>query len=224
MSLNPAAALLCSSSTLFASNCQKTCGLCPSATQPPPPMTMDGGDDNDDNEAPQPDLTDSDTNSTMGCADNPEFAQFCPGYLAIGFCEFNATEAAMELLCSKTCGFCVADTIPPVITVNGKVLFVNNQLCLLSEYVELGATAEDDVDGDLTAEIVTGGDVVDTTTVGKYVVTFSVADAAGNTADAKRKVQVVECHPPPAPLDLVAPTISLKGWSKGHFCGCRCMV
>ena len=44
----------------------------------------------------------------------------------------------MQVICAKTCAFCVDDTEPPVIVVNGKVLFVNNQLCQFSEYVELG--------------------------------------------------------------------------------------
>ena len=55
------------------------------------------------------------------------------------------------------------------------------------------------------------GDIVDTAVVGKYVVSFSVSDTAGNSAQAVRKVQIVECFPPPPPLDLIAPVITLNG-------------
>ncbi|WP_298500593.1 immunoglobulin-like domain-containing protein, partial [uncultured Algibacter sp.] len=49
-------------------------------------------------------------------------------------------------------------------------------------YSEQGATATDDLDGDITANIVIGGDVVDTNTAGTYLITYNVSDAAGNPA------------------------------------------
>ena len=49
-------------------------------------------------------------------------------------------------------------------------------------YSELGATAVDDVDGDLTSEIAIDASGVDTSTVGVYPVTYDVVDAAGNQA------------------------------------------
>ena len=49
-------------------------------------------------------------------------------------------------------------------------------------YSEQGATASDDLDGDITANIIVGGDTVNTTAAGTYLVTYNVNDAAGNSA------------------------------------------
>ena len=40
----------------------------------------------------------------------------------------------------------------------------------------------DNVDGDISANIVIGGDTVDTNTAGQYIVTYNVSDAAGKTS------------------------------------------
>lgn len=56
-------------------------------------------------------------------------------------------------------------------------------------YNDPGATAVDNVDGDLTAEIEVTNDV-DTSRIGVYTVTYTVSDAAGNTAVATRTVRV----------------------------------
>lgn len=81
-----------------------------------------------------------------------------------------------------------ADTVAPVITLNGEDVIIR----VNDEYVELGATATDNVDGDLTSSIVISGDV-DTTKKGEYVLTYDVADKSGNNADSvTRKVTVVD--------------------------------
>ncbi|MGI6879418.1 immunoglobulin-like domain-containing protein [Microbacterium sp. gxy059] len=54
-----------------------------------------------------------------------------------------------------------------------------------------GVTAIDDVDGDLTDAIEVAGEV-DTTALGAYTLTYTVADARGNVATADRTVTVVE--------------------------------
>jgi chitodextrinase len=82
------------------------------------------------------------------------------------------------------------DTVAPVITLNGASAI---NLVEGSTYSELGATATDNVDGDITANIVIGGDVVNTSSVGTYVVTYNVSDAAGNAAaEVTRTVTVTE--------------------------------
>mmetsp|Transcript_7907 Transcript_7907/g.29253 ORF Transcript_7907/g.29253 Transcript_7907/m.29253 type:complete len:1100 (+) Transcript_7907:604-3903(+) len=97
------------------------------------------------------------------------------------------------------------DTVPPVITVLGKVLAVNNIVCLGDTYEDAGATAFDDVDGDITDQIVTGGDFPpDTNMEGIYKIVYTVSDTAGNIVQAKRKVKVEQCTaeqgpPPPGP-------------------------
>lgn len=84
----------------------------------------------------------------------------------------------------------IADTEAPVITLNGAAI-VN--LSLGDAYTELGATATDNIDGDLTSSIVVGGDTVDTNQVGTYIVTYNVSDMAGNAAvEVTRTVNVTE--------------------------------
>ncbi len=80
------------------------------------------------------------------------------------------------------------DTTPPVITLNGASTIT---LTVGDTYNELGATATDNIDGNLTSSIVISG-AVDTSTAGTYTVTYSVSDAAGNSASANRAVIVNE--------------------------------
>ena len=49
-------------------------------------------------------------------------------------------------------------------------------------YVDLGAMAVDNNDGDITTSIVVAGDVVDVNAVGVYIITYNVSDKAGNAA------------------------------------------
>lgn len=93
------------------------------------------------------------------------------------------------------------DTEAPVITLNGAS---NLDLNVGETYTEQGATATDNVDGDLTSAIVVGGDVVNTSVPGVYVVTYNVSDAAGNAAvEVTRTVTVI--------ADTTAPVITLNG-------------
>lgn len=81
------------------------------------------------------------------------------------------------------------DTEAPVITLNGSATI---DVGLGGTYSELGATAVDNVDGDISANIVIGGDTVDTNTLGAYVLTYNVSDAAGNDAvEVTRTVNVI---------------------------------
>src|SRR5690606_1979963 len=58
------------------------------------------------------------------------------------------------------------------------------------EYVDAGAIATDDVDGDLTDRIVVENDV-DVDVIGAYTVTYDVADLSGNPAPTlTRSVEV----------------------------------
>ena len=81
------------------------------------------------------------------------------------------------------------DNTSPVITLLGESVVTVE---VGSNYVDAGATATDDVDGDLTASIITSSDV-DISTVGTYLVTYNVSDTAGNAAtEVTRTVNVVE--------------------------------
>jgi hypothetical protein len=87
----------------------------------------------------------------------------------------------------------VADTTKPVITLVGE----DNLTINLNEvYVDAGATALDDVDGEITA-IMTG--VVDTSTVGTYILTYTATDKALNVGTITRTVNVINKTVEPVP-------------------------
>jgi len=77
------------------------------------------------------------------------------------------------------------DVTPPVITLNGEA---NVTLEQGEPYTELGATAVDAVDGNVTVSI---SGTVDTNTTGTYTVTYTAKDKAGNEATVTRDVSVV---------------------------------
>ena len=84
---------------------------------------------------------------------------------------------------------CNKDTNSPVITVLG----VNPiSHCIGSEYVDQGATAQDEEDGDITDKINTTNNV-DADQIGAYTVVYTVEDKAGNSATATRTVEVIYC-------------------------------
>lgn len=98
----------------------------------------------------------------------------------------------------------IPDTTAPVITLNGASTI---NLTVGDPYSELGATATDNIDGNLTSSIITSG-TVNTATAGTYTVTYSVSDAANNSASITRTVIVSE----PA-ADTTPPVITLNGSS-----------
>ncbi|RUM94477.1 MAG: hypothetical protein DSZ28_03005 [Thiothrix sp.] len=117
-----------------------------------------------------------------------------------------------------------SDTTKPTITLLGDQtshLFAGNN------YADEGATANDDIDGDITSNIVTRNNV-DTSTPGTYTVTYNVVDVAGNVAIGRVRTVIaqdigVDCtfngsqteRPNPERLkrcsDLVEPVIALIG-------------
>ncbi len=94
----------------------------------------------------------------------------------------------------------VKDTTSPVLTLNGLASITIRQG---QTFTDPGAVAQDACgDVDLTATILQSGGPVITDVPGSYVLTYRVADAAGNTATAVRTVRVVKDE---------SPIISLKG-------------
>ncbi len=84
------------------------------------------------------------------------------------------------------------DTTPPVITLLG----ANPQIIQQGDpYLEQGATAWDNVDGDLTSEIIIDASDVYPNIAGTYTVTYTVSDSSANTAVKIRTVEVVQCPP-----------------------------
>jgi len=82
------------------------------------------------------------------------------------------------------------DTTPPAITLLG---YTMDALELGMPYVEAGATAYDNCDGDLTAEIIIDNSAVNVSAVGSYIVTYNVSDSSLNAAtEVTRLIQVVD--------------------------------
>ena len=90
----------------------------------------------------------------------------------------------------------LADTVPPVIVVTGSPTVTIN---LGGTYTDAGATATDNVDGDISDQIVVDNPV-DTSQAGTYTITYSVEDLSGNTSTAIRTVIVQVSAPPPPPV------------------------
>ena len=87
------------------------------------------------------------------------------------------------------------DIIPPIITLLGD----NPQIYAIGEvYVEPGATAMDNRDGDLSANIVIDASEVDSSAPGQYTVTYNVSDTAGNAAVTVSRTVLYEDQTPPA--------------------------
>ena len=80
----------------------------------------------------------------------------------------------------------LGDRIPPVIQLNGEA---NVVVAAGALYEDPGATATDDIDGDLSASVVTSG-TFNTSVVGTYTLSYSVADRAGNRGSVQRVIKV----------------------------------
>lgn len=91
----------------------------------------------------------------------------------------NTAQAEREVL--------VKDVVAPVISLNGdgRMMIVEQD-----KYHDSGATALDDVDGDLSSKITVRGEV-DTSRLGTHTVVYTVQDSSGNTATAERVVTVI---------------------------------
>ncbi len=81
----------------------------------------------------------------------------------------------------------VTDQTAPVITLAGGDVTVPQD----GTYSEPGYTATDNNDGDITVDVVVGGDTVDTSTPGVYTITYNVTDAAGNAASQRTRTVTV---------------------------------
>ena len=92
---------------------------------------------------------------------------------------YNVSDAAgnAALQVSRTVTITPDATIPIITLLGGTEV----SLELGSTYTDAGATAADNIDGDITANIAVVS-TVDVNTVGTYTVTYDVSDAAGNAA------------------------------------------
>ncbi|MFL0801971.1 MAG: DUF5011 domain-containing protein [Agarilytica sp.] len=139
------------------------------------------------------------------------FGTICFGgtitYFAIGSDDNMGTSASAETTLKETTenyyeiGTCpIVDTTPPVLSLLGDNPM---DLSIGETFNDPGATATDDVDGDITANITISGSA-DTSTVGSYTLTYNVSDAAGNIATPL--IRTINVTP-----DDTAPVITLNG-------------
>jgi hypothetical protein len=92
--------------------------------------------------------------------------------IILPFCLFFVICAFTFVSCKKD------DKTIPVITISGASQIDH---ILNTAYTDLGATATDDIDGNVSANIAVTGSV-NTNLTGNYTLTYNVSDAAGNAA------------------------------------------
>lgn len=80
----------------------------------------------------------------------------------------------------------VGDFVAPTISLSGAA---RSYILVGTAYSEPGYSASDNVDGDITSKVSISGSV-DTSKMGRNTITYTVTDAAGNTATASRSVFV----------------------------------
>ncbi len=112
----------------------------------------------------------SDNEMGTSASASTALVETAPGYFELGTCS-------------------VVDTTPPVITLNGSSTM---NVTIGSTFVDPGATANDNVDGNISASIATTGSV-DTSSTGVFTLTYNVSDSARNAAtEVSRTINVVE--------------------------------
>lgn len=82
----------------------------------------------------------------------------------------------------------VIDTQAPVLTLNGESEI---NIAQDSTYQDLGCTAIDNYDGDITTKITIESDI-DTSALGTYTVNYKVQDSSGNESKLTRSINVVK--------------------------------
>lgn len=82
----------------------------------------------------------------------------------------------------------IQELTPPVLTLMGETSMI---LPLGEVYTEAGYSATDNVDGDITAQVVVSG-TVDTSKPGTYRITYTVTDSSKNTTTRTRNIFVYD--------------------------------
>ncbi len=159
-------------------------------------MTINAGEVFEDPGAVAEDAVDGDLTDNIDISDIVDTST--PGIYQI---TYDVSDAAGNSAETKTRAVTVVDATKPSITLNGDTTI---NLIIGGAYEELGATANDNVDGDISSKIVISG-AVDASVIGTYAIAYNVSDAAGNQAkEAVRTVIVSE-------LDTTAPTVTTLG-------------
>lgn len=115
---------------------------------------------------------------------------------------YNVTDTAGNAAITVTRDVIIADTTPPIITLTGNSTINVEQG---TSFTDAGATAVDDVDGNIDGSIVISGDSVNVNIAGTYIIRYDVSDTAGNAAGQITRTITV--------ADTTIPLISLIGTS-----------
>lgn len=130
----------------------------------------------------------------------PDISNFKKDVLGYYHVTYTATDSHANSA-TKNRSVYVVDTTKPVITLNGSA---NVILEVHTNYTDDKATAWDNYDSDLTGKIFVVNPVI-SDKVGIYEVTYTVSDANGNTATAKRIVNIVDTTPPV--ITIIGPSV-----------------
>lgn len=126
---------------------------------------------------------------------------------------YNVKDPSGNAAASVTRNVTVKDTKAPVVTINGDANMTLE--CGVDAYTELGATAYDACQGDMTSQLHTYGNGANAKAVGTYSIQYGVWDASGNTTMALRTVKVVDRLPPT--LSLVGDAIVQHECASGAY-------
>jgi gliding motility-associated-like protein len=158
------------------------------------PVTVEFGDTYTDAGATASDNYDGDITSSIVTV-NPVDETTVGTYIVT----YNVTDANGNAAVEVTRTVNVIDTTIPVITLTGDAPVAVE---FGDTYTDAGATASDNYDGDITANILALS-TVDIDVVGSYMVTYDITDANGNSAvTVTRTINVV---------DTTIPVITLTG-------------
>jgi hypothetical protein len=84
------------------------------------------------------------------------------------------------------------DAVIPTLTLLGGDTF---SITKGSSFIEPGYIATDNVEGDITSDVIVSGDIVDTDVVGTYTLTYNVSDPSGNAAPTLTRTVFVTAIP-----------------------------
>ncbi len=121
--------------------------------------------------------------------------------VGIGYDITTLTPDYAQIGCFEDYGILIGvDHIPPVITLKGASIV---KMELGTSYMDSGAKAVDNLEGDISSKVIRTG-YVDTTTVGYYTLTYTVSDLYGNMSIPVTRIVQVE-------IDQLGPRLTLNG-------------
>ena len=157
-------------------------------------VTLEAGSEYSDQGAAATDVGDGDLSEAIKVSGEVDSNK--PGTYEL---KYDVKDSAGNEAVTITRTVVVVDTASPVITLIGEATV---RVEVGGAYEELGVTAKDSVDGNLTSKVKVTGKV-DVKKVGEYQLKYTVSDAAGNAAVEKIRTVLVG--------DTERPIISLKG-------------